>query len=97
MEQLALKLHFSVKQTYRVIQQLYGKSFKEIVKDYKMERANELLKSTSLTLYQISDILGYNELDIFHVNLLQLQVLLLMNFACNMLEVSDNNMTFCSP
>jgi AraC-like DNA-binding protein len=60
-EQLASELCLSVKQTYRVIQQLYGKSFKEIVKDYKLERSKELLVSSPLTVVQISDILGYNE------------------------------------
>ncbi|MGI2298111.1 helix-turn-helix domain-containing protein [Paenibacillus sp. GXUN7292] len=60
-EQLAEELHLSVKQTYRVIQQLYGKSFKQIVKESQIERAKELLVSGPLTLRQISDLLGYAE------------------------------------
>lgn len=60
-DQLAEELHLSVKQTYRVIQQLYGKSFKQIVRESQIERAKELLVSGPLTLRQISDLLGYAE------------------------------------
>lgn len=58
-EQLAAELHLSVKQTYRVIQQLYGKSFKQIVKESQIEWAKELLTSSSLTVQQIADQIGY--------------------------------------
>lgn len=60
-ENLAAELHLSVKQTQRVVQQLYGKSYRQMVIDLQLELAKELLTTSELTVQQIAERLGFTE------------------------------------
>lgn len=64
-EDLAAELHLSVKQTYRVVERLYGKPFKQIARGSQIEWVKEQLVSSSLSIQQIADQLGYVELRHF--------------------------------
>lgn len=60
-EQLADELHLSIKQTQRVVRQLYGKPFKQLATETFIEVAKELLTTSKLTVQQIAERLGYAE------------------------------------
>lgn len=64
-EQLAKELNLSNKQTQRVVQQLYGKSFKQIVTETQMEIAKHLLVTGGMTIPQIAERLGFVETKYF--------------------------------
>ena len=61
MEVLAKELNMSVRQTGRILQQTYGKGFREKMNECRLAVAVDLLKNTSKSIAQISEILGYSD------------------------------------
>ncbi len=62
---LANQLHFSVRQLSRILQKHYGKTFREKLIDARMDHAAYLLKSTSLSVNDISQKVGYRSVGTF--------------------------------
>lgn len=58
-EMLAERLHLSAKQVNRTLQQHYNTSFKQKLQDTRVEVAKELLRTSSLTIQQIAEEVGY--------------------------------------
>lgn len=61
MQALAEKLNMSVRQTGRVLQQTYGKGFREKMNECRLAVAVDLLKNTDKPMAEISEILGYSD------------------------------------
>lgn len=61
MEVLAKKLNMSVRQTGRVLQQTYGKGFREKMNECRLAVAVDLLRNTAKSMAEISEILGYSD------------------------------------
>lgn len=61
MAALARELNISVRQTGRVLQKTYGKSFREKMNECRLAVALDLLRNTSKSMAEISEILGYGE------------------------------------
>lgn len=59
LEQLADQLNLSIKQTQRVIQQLYGKSYRQIVTDIQIEVAKHFLAASTLPISDIAELIGF--------------------------------------
>lgn len=59
METLAKKMNLSVRQTGRVLQQTYGKGFREKMNECRLAVALDLLRNTTKSMTEISEILGY--------------------------------------
>lgn len=59
LSELAEQLHFSSKQTERLIKRCYSSTFKEAITDYRMTVADFLEKNTSLTGQEISMRIGF--------------------------------------
>lgn len=59
-EALAQQLHFSARQTARLVQQYTGMPFKKAVLTYRMTVAQHLAEHTDLTLTQIAQKVGYS-------------------------------------
>lgn len=64
-EFLAQQLNLSIKQTQRVIRQLYGKSYKQIVIDSQMEIAKDLLQTSNMSIAQIAEQSGFMDTEHF--------------------------------
>lgn len=62
-----LSEHFHLSQSYlrKIIKQCTGKSFIDIVRGIRMERACKLLKETDMSISAISEYVGYNTADNF--------------------------------
>lgn len=58
-EELARRLHFSPRQTARLVQQHTGMTFKNAVLTYRMAVARHLAENTDLSLAQIAQQVGY--------------------------------------
>lgn len=61
MEVLAKKLNMSVRQTGRVLQQTYGKGFREKMNECRLAVAVDLLRNTDKSMAEISELLGYSD------------------------------------
>lgn len=61
MEVLAKKLNMSVRQTGRVLQQTYGRGFREKMNECRLAVAVDLLRNTAKSMAEISEILGYSD------------------------------------
>lgn len=61
MQALAKKLNMSVRQTGRILQQTYGKGFREKMNECRLAVAVDLLKNTAKPMAEISEILGYSD------------------------------------
>lgn len=61
MEVLARKLNMSVRQTGRVLQRTYGKGFREKMNECRLAVAVDLLRNTTKSMAEISEILGYSD------------------------------------
>lgn len=57
---LAEELHFSEKQTERLVKKHLGMTFKELLTDYRMTVADFLAKSTELSEREIAEYVGYS-------------------------------------
>lgn len=60
MEELAEQLHFSPRQTARLVLQHTGMPFKKAVLTYRMKVAQHLAENTDLTLSEIAQKIGYS-------------------------------------
>ena len=64
-EHLASKMHLSKRQVSRILQKIYQKSFRQLLIDMRINQATQLLKSTELSLDDISVRVGYTSLSGF--------------------------------
>lgn len=62
---LAEKFHYNETYLSRLIQSFSGKNFTEIVRDVRMERAEEYLRNSDLRIREISSLVGYTSVDHF--------------------------------
>ncbi len=65
--ELANVLSLSERQTNRVLNLLYGKSFTELITEKKMTVASSLLQNTNMKITQIAELLGYEKPGYFYV------------------------------
>jgi len=65
LEELAQQLHFSQRQTARLVQQYTGMPFKQALIAYRMAIAHHLAQTTELSLAQIAPMVGYNSYNGF--------------------------------
>jgi len=63
---LAGQLHLSKRQLSRVLQQLYGMSFRQMLVDIRLNHAARLLRDTQMSTEQITAAVGYNSLSGFY-------------------------------
>ena len=61
MEALAKRLNLSVRQTGRILQQTYGKGFREKMNECRLAVAVDLLRNTDKSMSEISEMLGYGD------------------------------------
>lgn len=66
LEELAAFLNFSNRQTERIIRRLYGTSFCELVNKKRLTAAMHLLKTTRLSIEQISYLSGFSSVQYFY-------------------------------
>lgn len=66
-KQLAERLHVSVRQLNRIIQQLYNMTFRQKMMQTRMERSAWLLKTTSKKINEIAQDVGYNSDAAFYL------------------------------
>lgn len=64
--ELAQSLHLSVRQLERLIHKLYGKSYRSLVYEMRMQYAKQLLATSNVSLQEISEVLGYASVNAFH-------------------------------
>lgn len=65
-EILAEKVHLSTRQLNRVLRQLYGMSFRQLVIDFRMSQAVQLLSTTELSIADIAYKVGYTSVSGFY-------------------------------
>ena len=58
---LAESLNYSVSQTNRLLQQLFGKSFRSLMNETRIKKAKYFLQRSDLPISKISDLLGFKE------------------------------------
>lgn len=61
MEALAKRMNMSVRQAGRELQRIYGKSFREKMNECRLAVAVDLLRNTTRSMAEISEILGYGD------------------------------------
>ncbi len=65
-ETLAEKVHLSTRQLNRVLRQLYGMSFRQLIIDIRMSRAVHLLSTTDMSIADIAYGVGYSSVSGFY-------------------------------
>lgn len=65
--ELASQLYMSERQLERILNRLYGKPFRQLVLEMRMDMANYLLEETSLSMEQIAEQLGYSSVNAFYL------------------------------
>ncbi|MBR4864482.1 MAG: helix-turn-helix transcriptional regulator [Oscillospiraceae bacterium] len=65
-EALASQVHLSTRQLNRVLRQLYGMSFRQLVIDIRMSRAVHLLCDTDLSIAEVAYKVGYTSVSGFY-------------------------------
>ena len=63
---LAEKVHLSKRQLNRVLQQLYGMSFRQLLIDIRLSRAAELLGNTDTPVNEVATLVGYSSTSGFY-------------------------------
>ena len=63
--ELAQMLHLSVRQTQRLLRAHFGKTFSQKLTEARMAAASQYLRSTALSVTQISEQLGYASMEYF--------------------------------
>ena len=58
---LAESLNYSVSQTNRILQQLFGKSFRTLMNETRVKKAKFFLERSDFSISKISDLLGFTE------------------------------------
>lgn len=66
-QKLAKQFHLSATVLKSCFHQLYGKPIHKYLRDYRMQRAAELLQSTTLPILQIASLVGYESVSQFGV------------------------------
>ncbi len=64
--ELSEKLYLTVPYLSKIIKEFFGKSFKEMVVDERMERAHAAIESTSLSIGDVIRSVGYENESYFH-------------------------------
>ena len=67
LEALSRSLNLSLSQTDRTVRQLYGMTFREKIRELRIEEAKMFLLTTSLPISKISESLGYATVHNFYV------------------------------
>ncbi len=65
LSELAAELHYSEKQTARLVKKYTGKTFRQAMIDYRMSIASHLAKNTDMPLSEIAERVGYNSYNGF--------------------------------
>lgn len=65
LEKLAAHLHYTVPYCSRYIKKLFGCTFSQLLKQIRFQKADLLLKSSTLTVNQISKMIGYENPENF--------------------------------
>ncbi len=65
-EEIADALHLSVRQVSRIIQNYYGKTYRELVRYQRMRVAAEALRTTEMTVEEIATLVGYGSFCSFY-------------------------------
>ena len=65
-ETLAEAVHLSTRQLNRVLKQLYGMSFRQLIIDFRMSKAAQLLISTELSTAEVAEQVGYTSVSGFY-------------------------------
>ena len=65
LKSLSEKLFINSAYLGQLFRKKYGKTFKEYLNEVRIEKAAELLRTTNLRVYQISEMVGYQSLDYF--------------------------------
>lgn len=63
---LAARLCLSVSRTQHFLKDVFGKSFSQLVTDYRMERAKSYLKHTILPIAQVAELSGFRNAGYFY-------------------------------
>ena len=63
---LAQHMHISKRQLSRILQQLYGSSFRKLLIDVRLSRAAQLLGTTELSVEEIAAQVGYHSVSGFY-------------------------------
>ncbi len=63
----AEKLHFSVRHFNRLLNRFYGKSFKDVLTDFRLERGAKLLVASDSSIEEIANLCGYSSVKNFNV------------------------------
>lgn len=66
LDEIAKKLHLSVKQTNRIIKKLYNCNFGELVTKLKIQQAERLLTGSDIIVSDIAQMVGYNSICGFY-------------------------------
>ncbi len=65
-EDLAEEMHLSKRQVSRILRQLFGKSFRQMLIDIRLSRAAQLLADTDMPLEELAAAVGYTSLSGFY-------------------------------
>lgn len=65
-ETLARQLHLSTRQLSRILQQLFGKSFRRLLIDIRLSHAARLLTTTDLSAEEVANRVGYGSVSGFY-------------------------------
>ena len=65
LQSLASMFHYNDKYLSKLIKSKMGKSFIEIIQDFKMKRASEALQNTNMKIHEIAELVGYDSVDHF--------------------------------
>lgn len=66
LKQVAEHAYLSVSHLQRLLKQATGSSFTSYVQHLRIKKSNELLKTTSMTVQQIANAVGYQDMKYFH-------------------------------
>lgn len=66
LDELTEKMHLSKPYLSKYIREKSGKTFGDIVKNVRMKRARTLLKNTSMTVENIAESVGYQNVEHFN-------------------------------
>jgi len=64
---LANCIYTSVRSTQRILKEIYGKSFSDLLTEYRLEKALELMKKSELSITDIAMQSGYNQYKTFYM------------------------------
>lgn len=65
-QDLSEHMHLSRRQTSRILQKIYGKSFRSLLVEIRLQRAAQLLAETGLPVDQVAQRCGYTSLSGFY-------------------------------